>query len=273
DGDFDTDSILITVENTEPDPDFSATPISGDEPLTVGFTDLSTSYDGIVSWFWEFGDGENSIEQNPTHTYVDEGVYTVSLTIWEIDDDAWILTWYNLIEVFDTEPVAAFTVDLSEGLEPLTVTFTDASTAYDMPMTYSWDFGDGSALGTVWSPIHQYLQDDVYTVTLTVTDSDGSTDTETTIITVLDSSPVAAFMAVPLSGDEPLTVTFTDASTAYDMPMTYSWDFGDGETSTLLNPTHEYVDVGVYTVTLTVTETDEDFDVETKTDYIEVLSA
>ena len=262
----------ITVIDSEPMAAFTADVTEGMEPLTVEFTDVSISWDGIVSWLWDFGDGETSTLQHPTHEYIQDDVYTVTLTVSEADGDSDTETNVNYITVSDTDPVAAFTVDVSEGMEPLTVTFTDASTAYDMPMTYIWDFNDGSALVTVQSPIHEFLQDGDYILTLTVTDSDGSTDEATYTITVTDSEPVAAFTAVPLSGDEPLTVTFLDASTAYDTPMTYSWNFGDGETSTLQSPTHEYVEVGVYTVTLTVTEADGDFNIETKTDYIEVYS-
>ncbi len=272
DGDFDTATTIITVTASELVAAFEAVPLSGDEPLTVQFLDSSLSWDGIVSWLWDFGDGETSTLQHPTHEYIQDDVYTVTLTVSEADGDSDTETNVNYITVSDTDPVAAFTVDVSEGMEPLTVTFTDASTAYDMPMTYIWDFNDGSALVTVQSPIHEFLQDGDYILTLTVTDSDGSTDEATYTITVTDSEPVAAFTAVPLSGDEPLTVTFLDASTAYDTPMTYSWNFGDGETSTLQSPTHEYVEVGVYTVTLTVTEADGDFNIETKTDYIEVYS-
>lgn len=70
----------------EPVADFNAIPSFGSEPLTVNFTDLAASSDGIVSWFWDFGDGENSSTQNPSHVYA-EGTYTVSLTVWEGDGD------------------------------------------------------------------------------------------------------------------------------------------------------------------------------------------
>ncbi|GAH22371.1 unnamed protein product, partial [marine sediment metagenome] len=198
--------------------------IEGD-PLTF---DGSASYDpdGYISiYFWDFGDEETSDEENPTYEYAQEGSYPITLTV--TDDHGETHSDSTTAEIADTEPVAAFTADVSEGTEPLTVTFTGASTAYDMPMTYSWDFGDESDPVTVLSPTHVYAQEGSYTVTLTVTDADGSTDTETVTITVTDSKPVAAFTADQSEGTEPLTVTFTGASTAYDMPMTYSWDFGD----------------------------------------------
>ena len=73
---------------TLPTADFSATPISGDEPLMVSFTDTSTSVDGITSWLWDFGDGQTSMEQSPTHQYAEDGIYTVSLTITDADGDS-----------------------------------------------------------------------------------------------------------------------------------------------------------------------------------------
>jgi len=83
--------------------------------------------------------------------------------------------------------------------------------------------------------------------------------------------PVAAFSASPLSGDEPLTVVFTDESQNMINNPTWSWDFGDGGTSTEASPTHQYLEAGSYTVTLTVT-TDDGTDGEVKVDYIVVLA-
>ena len=86
----------------------------------------------------------------------------------------------------------------------------------------------------------------LYTVSLTVTESDGSSDTETkeNYITVSDTGPAAGFSATPLSGAEPLTVAFTDTSTSYDGIVSWLWDFGDGQTSTEQNPDHEYAQDG-----------------------------
>lgn len=83
----DTDTTTATIADTEPTAEFSGTPTTGTPPLTVSFTDLSTSYDGIVSWSWIFGDGGTSTDRNPTHTYDAEGTYTVTLTVEEADGD------------------------------------------------------------------------------------------------------------------------------------------------------------------------------------------
>ncbi|AKB29102.1 cell surface protein [Methanosarcina siciliae T4/M] len=82
--------------------------------------------------------------------------------------------------------------------------------------------------------------------------------------------PVAAFTASPTSGDAPLTVNFTDESTG--SPTSWSWDFGDGDTSTEQSPSHTYSKAGNYTVNLTV-ENNAGSDFKLKSDYIEVSEA
>lgn len=84
-----------------------------------------------------------------------------------------------------------------------------------------------------------------------------------------DVTPVAAFSGTPTSGDAPLSVTFTDAST--NSPNTWAWDFGDGGTSTSQNPTHNYASAGTYTVTLTASNY-AGSDSEVKTGYITVTT-
>jgi thermitase len=254
-----------------PRADFWGTPLSGSEPLTVSFSDSSTSYDGITSWRWDFGDGGTSSEQNPTHTYTREGVYAVSLTVTEADGDSDTETKVDYITVSDTRPRADFWGTPLSGGEPLTVSFSDSSTSYDGITSWRWDFGDGGT-STEQDPTHTYIQEGVYAVSLTVTEADGDSDTETKVdyITVSDTCPRADFWGTPLSGSEPLTVGFSDSSASYDGITSWRWDFGDGGTSSEQDPTHTYIQEGVYAVSLTVTEADGDSDTETKVDYITV---
>jgi thermitase len=267
---FRADFALIPL----PRADFRATPLSGSEPLVVSFSDASTSYDGITSWLWDFGDGSTSREQKPTHTYIQEGVYAVSLTVTEADGDSDTENRTGYITVSDSAPRADFTAAPVSGDEPLVVSFSDVSTSCDGIASWLWEFGDGST-STEQSPTHTYIEEGVYIVSLTVTEIDGDSDTEskTDYITVSDSRPRADFIATPLSGSEPLVVSFSDASTSYDGITSWLWDFGDGSTSSEQNPTHTYNQDGVYTVTLTVTEADGDSDTESKTDYIPVTDS
>jgi PKD repeat protein len=209
---------------------------------TVQFTDASTG--DITGWSWTFGDGETSTAQSPQHTYATAGTYTVTLTVSNAyGGDTEAKTGY--IDVGPI-PAAAFTASPTAGLAPLTVQFTDLSLGN--PTSWHWDFGDGGT-STDQSPAHTYTEPGTYTVTLTVTNAYGE-DTETKTVYIYAAPPIASFTANVTRGNAPLTVQFTDTSTG-DITG-WSWDFGDGNTSTDQNPTHTYTEPGTYTASLTV---------------------
>jgi PKD repeat protein len=136
------------------------------------------------------------------------------------------------------------------GWTPLTVNFTDSSTLD--ATSWSWTFGDGGT-STSQNPSHVYNCLGNYTVSLTVTGRTGDdTETKTNYVPVSAYAPQAYFTATPTTGVEPLTVNFSDASWGQGI-NSWSWDFGDGGTSTLQNPSHQYLIAGYYSVTLTVT--------------------
>lgn len=118
--------------------------------------------------------------------------------------------------------------------------------------SYVWDFGDSTAPSNELNPTHVYNVLGKHTVTLTAYSkwNYSNTNTKTEYIEVIAQpiNPVVAdFTGTPLNGNVPLLVTFTNNSTNAD---SYEWNFGDGSTSTLENPTHIYNVVGVYTVSL-----------------------
>ena len=157
-------------------------------------------------------------------------------------------------------PSASFSVNNSSGIAPLTVNF-DASASVDSDGTidsYSWDFGNGET-DTGIIPSYLFNTPGVYTVSLTVTDNEGESDTTTTNISVSaigSQLPTAVFSATPLSGIAPLTVDFdATASTDPDGTIeTYSWDFGEGNSGTGVTTNHTFDTQGTYNVTLTVTD-------------------
>ena len=255
-----TAMVTVAVGDIDPVAGFTASATEGVEPLVVNFIDTSESYDDIVSWTWDFGNGQamSGTEQNPEGIYYDqEGTYTVTLTVREADGDQSTATMDIIVS--DSDPVAAFSPDESSGAEPFTVTFYNQTTSNDGITSYVWDFGDGSTttMTTADSVEHTYPLEGSYTVTLTVSEADGDSDTASVLITAQDAEPDVDFTVSPASGVVPLTVTFTDRSTVYDdSSITYGWTFGDGETSTQQNPSHTYTLVGTYSVSLTVTDGD-----------------
>ncbi|HMK15541.1 MAG TPA: PKD domain-containing protein, partial [Methanomicrobiales archaeon] len=224
--------------------DFVANPVSGAPPLAVAFTDRSGG-STPRTYQWDFGDGGTSVLANPAHTYAAAGVYTVTLTITNsYGSDSEKKSEYIRV---GQGPVADFTALPQNGPLPLPVVFTDLSSGN--PTTWKWDFGDGGR-STDQNPAHTYTKAGTYGVTLTVTNAFGSsTKTKAGFITA-GSPPTADFTALPKTGPVPLAVKFADASTG--RPTSWSWNFGDGATSTAASPSHIYTKQGVYTVTLTV---------------------
>jgi surface protein len=242
-----------TNQATIPSADFSSNVVSGTNPLTVSFNDLSTN--SPTSWLWDFkNDGTaTSTVRNPSYTYTQPGNYTVKLTATNSAGSNTV-TKTNYITVTEVAPIAAFNAVPTSGINPLTVSFTNSSLGNNL--TYLWDFkNDGTATSTQTNPTYTYTQNGNYTVKLTATNSAGSnTVTRSNYITVSAVPiPAANFTSNVVSGASPLTVNFTDTTT--NSPTSWLWDFkNDGTaTSTVRNPSYTYTQSGTYTVKLTAT--------------------
>ena len=261
--DVETKTAYVTVGQPPPVAAFSGTPLTGLAPHTVTFTDQSTG-GPRTSWLWNFGDGTTSTSQNPSKSYAAPGSYSVSLTVTGPGGtDAEVKSDY--VTVNYPPPVAQFFGSPLTGVAPHTVNFTNLSTG--TITGYTWTFGDGTNSSST-TPTKTYTVPGTYAVTLTAI-GPGGTDLETksAYVTVLEPAPVAAFTGVPRVGVAPLSVSFTNYSQGN--LTSRSWDFGDGNTSTVTNPTHTYTVAGSYTVTLTVTSAGGS-DTETKLNYIVV---
>ncbi len=243
--DVETKSDYIIVTGPPPSADFSAVPTSGLRPLSVNFSDLSTGM--VSSWLWSFGDSDTSIAQNPAHTYSLAGTYTVSmLAVGPGGSD--VETKADYIVVTDpAPPVANFSGSPTSGLVPLAVSFSDTSSG--SVTSWLWSFGDTGS-STMQNPAHTYTLAGTYTVSMLAVGPGGSsTETKANYIVAAGAS-VANFSASLTSGGEPLTVSFTDLSSP--TVTSWSWDFGDTNSSTDQNPSHIYVDAGIYSVSLSV---------------------
>ncbi len=221
----------------------SASPLTGCALLPVTFS--LESVVRVTACIWDFGDGIRSNKQNPIHCYTDPGIYRVSLVVYYLNT----VDTLQLPEpiVVSAHPTAAFSVSPMTGQRPLTVTFDNLSTDAD---GWFWDFGDGKTSATE-SAHHTYLLPGTYTVTLTAFNPCGEhTIQKTKVIHVLDCRlPHADFVISSGQGTAPHEVSFTcQAHNA----SSWSWDFGDGATSTDEHPVHTYRKVGTYTVTLAV---------------------
>jgi len=254
------------TQNVAPTASFTADPTGGQAPLAVSFdASASTDPDGtITSYTWSFGDGQNGSGVSGSHIYMDEGTFTVVLTV--IDSGGLMATISQAITVSAPEnssPTAAFTAAPDTGIGPLTVNF-NAATSQDSDgtiATYNWDFGDGSAHKQGVAVTHTYLSAGSYAAILSVTDNGGAQDTATHTITVNavgNFIPTASFTTSPLLNvvfaHPPITVDF-DASASSDIDGTiasYNWIFGDGGTATGATTTHTYTTSGTYTIILTV---------------------
>jgi PGF-pre-PGF domain-containing protein len=238
-----TELSYITTAVT-PVANFSANVTSGAIPLSVNFTDRSLN--SPTSWYWDFGDGTNSTDQNATHTYASAGTYNVSLNATNVGGSN-VSTELSYITAY-TVPVSNFSANVTEGAVPLTVNFTDLS--LNSPDSWEWDFGDGNN-STSRNPIHSYVSSGTYNVSLNATNIAGSDITTKTAYINVYIAPVANLTASVTSGTAPLSVTFTDLSN--NTPTSWLWDFGDGSNSTSQNPTHSYTVAGSYNVTLNAT--------------------
>jgi len=154
-----------------PTPDFVGSPLIGEKNLTVTFSDSS---EGIInSWYWSFGDGYSSIQQNPVHTYKVAGTYDVKLIVTnQFGSDTLIRE--NYIQVL-AKPLADFAADPTVGSPPLGVQFTNNSIGN--VTSWKWYFGDNDS-SSLEDPYHEYSSFGTYDVTLIATSVNG-TDSET----------------------------------------------------------------------------------------------
>lgn len=228
--------------------------------------DASGSFDpddAITDYDWDFDDGTVRSGETAQHEYTDDGTYTVTLTV--TDNHGFTDSDTITIIVLNRRPIAAFTHDgPADTLVDVNFNAAGSSDLDGTIASYSWNFGDYST-GTGVSPSHSYDDDGVYTVTLTITDDDGSTGAITADVTINNQAPVAD-AGSDMTGrvGEAISFDATGSSDAESNMLAYSWDFGDGSNGAAGATMHHVFHLeGVYTVTLTVTDDDGETDTDT----------
>jgi PKD repeat protein len=219
---------------------------SPDDPFKYSFSDISMG--DANTWYWDFGDGNSSSDQNPEHTFTEEGFYLVCLSISDSSGSCEDRTCYGVMVTGEFPCQADFDYTIAPE-DPLSVQFTDASSG--TVGFRLWDFGDGN-LAMEQNPLHTYTTGGIYNVCLHVLDFNFNYTDEIckTVGVNYDPDCEAGFTFLP-SANDPFSFQFTDQSTGN--LVGWFWDFGDGNTSTLQNPAHTFGSEGSYSVCLTVT--------------------
>ena len=178
----------ITVYNTPPIAGFTYLPLQPNDIEPVQFSDSSEDVDGVISsWYWVFGDGNSSNEQNPNHRYEDDGLYTVVLQVTDDDFDMHQIT--QQIKIVNVPPAAKFTFNPVEPTINDTVKFSDHSSDGDGDIvSWLWDFDDGET-SEVKSPQHHFPGEGTYQVTLVIVDDDGASSTISKFVIVYPLEP------------------------------------------------------------------------------------
>ncbi|GAA4337101.1 PKD domain-containing protein [Flaviaesturariibacter amylovorans] len=212
--------------------------------LNVNFTNTST---GATGYTWLFGDNTNSTQASPSHTYGDYGAFDVTLIGTDSTGCSDTLRRPGLIRI--ERPKISFIGLPRGGCVPDTASFKADVQTSGTVTSWLWNFGDGSATSTQDSTSHIYTQQGTYNVTLTITTSEGCTETYTLNEAIrVGTKPIPEFVGAPLTACADPGVTFTNQSTG---ATDYSWNFGDGTSSTEVNPVHVFADTGYFDITLT----------------------
>ncbi len=225
---------------------FIASDTAGCAPLIIHFTNMST---GATSYSWNLGNSTTSSLTDVSGSYTSAGTYTVTLTAFGSGTS----TYSMVIRVY-APPTVSFSASDTAICPGTPITFTSTSIANAWgPMSYNWNFGDGGT-STATSPVYSYNIPGYYNVTLFATNSPGCVGSlsKSSYIHVYNHSSVGFTASTTSYCKAPALVSFTNSTTGAG-PFTYKWLFGDGGTSTAVNPTHNYVTAGLYTVVLKAT--------------------
>ncbi|MCF8386382.1 MAG: PKD domain-containing protein, partial [Bacteroidales bacterium] len=245
--DNDTSSMTLTILNS-PEAGYSYLP----EDTVCSNTTLffqDTSAPNIVNWFWDFGDGNSSTNQNPSHVFTNAGNFDVKLIVTSSNgcSDSAI---HNF--VIHESPVSSILVSPSTEVCANTSLLLTGNSTTNIVSWY-WDFDDGTN-GSGQNINHNYPLSGQYLVSLMVTNNAGCHDTSTSMISVFPN-PTGDFTINPNDTSCVGEIMNFDATGSVDI-IQWNWDFDDGSSATGQNVNHSFDDAGTYYVELVVSNDD-----------------
>jgi PKD repeat protein len=209
------------------------------------FQDLSSP--NAISWFWDFGDGTFSSQQNPHHIFQNTGMYVVTLSI--TTADSCFNSFSSVLMVGNPWGCQAAFQSTPTPSNPFTYMFTDFSTGN--VIDWAWDFGDGG-ISNIQNPVHTYGAPGMYLVTLSISTSDSCWSSFVDFVYPGDTNTFNCFADFNYFPDSSgFGFTFVDFSTGN--PIDWTWDFGDGSFATGPVVNHIYTQAGSYMACLTIT--------------------
>lgn len=222
--------------------------VSNDGPYCVGETILlSGNAQSGATYNWSGPGGWTATGQTvtrPNCTMAMAGTYTCTIHVGNQSSSA-----TTPVSV-SARPTANFTAEPTCLGSPTQFTNTTTTNPANQNVSYQWNFGDGQT-STQQNPSHQYNSAGNYNVTLTATCGLGTCSSTKTMSVSVYPVPTANFSANAVCLGNSTQFTNTSTSNPGNQPMTYLWNFGDGQTSTQQSPTHQYTTAGIHTVTLT----------------------
>ncbi len=226
------------VSDAEPD-------LTGCAPFTVNFENNST---GASIYEWYFGDGDSSDLFEPSHTFTEVGIYTVMLVASDTSScNQSDTTFLTIIAGLDSIS-ANFELEEFRNCDTLWASFSDLSSTLGPSTQITWLLGDGTVRNEGGDFTHIYTAPGTYTVQLILQDSLSCNQVDTMTFVLVYSAGFSSGFSVDFEGCIPITALFIND---YPDAESYSWDFGDGNSGSGLNPTHVYSSPGPYTVSLT----------------------
>lgn len=234
-----TKTAINYINIVDPQANFSFVTNGMCMPITITFTPQTPT---AVTWLWEFGNGDSSLVSNPVYTYYTTPNDSIKLTITDNNGCSKTvkkkrINFYN----------SSFVANNASGCAPLQVQFTDASNG---AIAWNWVFGDGTT-SNLKNPTHTY-GGGIYDVMLIATFPGGCIDTTIYPALINSQKPTSDFYSPTIAGCSPTQISFTNTSSD---ATSFEWTFGDGGSSTNINPSHIYNIPGYYTITL-ITKSD-----------------